>query len=135
MAKVAYRKLSNYRQVQVSTASPGRKIVLLYEGIMKFLNNALAGFDIKSPAQHEIINSGIQQGRNIIQELKFALDLEKGGEIAENLEQLYDYWIEELYRINAEKDKEQLETIINMVSEMRNTWKKAEEEARKKGIN
>ena len=87
---------SAYQKNNVSTASQGRLVVLLYEGAIKHLTAAkkLFGQENKlKPNQIEQFGIHIQKTQAIITELQVSLDMEKGGEIAKNLMSLYLFFL------------------------------------------
>ena len=100
---------SAYQKNNVSTASQGRLVVLLYEGAVKHLTAAknLFGPENKlKPNQLEQFGIHIQKTQAIITELQVSLDMEKGGEIAKNLMSLYLCFNEQLMSANINQDKE-----------------------------
>lgn len=121
MAKV----IANYQKVQVKTASPGQRVVMVYEGITKNIKMALQAFSDDSPKKFETIHNCLTLAEKLILELKIALDRERGGEIAESLDSLYDYWIEQLSLANSKKDSTPLKDIYQMVKDLTDSWRQA----------
>ncbi|MCQ2591607.1 MAG: flagellar export chaperone FliS [Treponema sp.] len=118
---------SAYQKTNISTASQGRLVVLLYEGAIKQLSTALTyiGDNNKiQPGNIEKFGICIQKTQAIITELQVSLDMEKGGEIAKNLMSLYLYFNEELVNINISHDKNKLSFIIKMMNELTDSWRK-----------
>jgi len=123
---------ASYQRVQATTASPGQRVVLVYKAIVKNIETAIAEMDnVKDPGRFERINNSIIQAEQLIAELQFALDKEKGGEIATNLDNLYSFWRRYLLKANIEKSKEKLEQILGMVKELTDAWVVAEKNVRK----
>ena len=117
---------SAYQKTNINTASQGRLVVLLYEGIIKQLTTALTYIDSKgkiTPANIEKYGICIQKAQAIITELQVSLDMEKGGDIARNLMSLYVFFNEELLAANINHDKEKLEFVLKMVKELAESWK------------
>jgi flagellar protein FliS len=54
--------------------------------------------------------------------LQGALDFEKGGELAKNLNELYDYVTRRLLHVNAHNDLEALDEIQGLMTEIRSAW-------------
>ena len=94
-----------YRQVQVSTASPGKLILMLYQGAIKALKKANELIDRKEYGEK---GDQLIKAQDIIMELNLALDL-KTGEIAESLHQLYMYAYRKLVVANLEVDKDAIQ--------------------------
>lgn len=125
----------NYRSAQINTAGPGQRVVLMYEGLVKELKKGKQGI-VKSKteiAAMEVAHNALSLSSQIILELRLALDMDKGGEIATNLRDLYDFWIAQISEANTQKDAQLLNPIISMAEELRDTWKEATNKARQIG--
>ena len=104
-----------YKQMQIKTAGPGKLLLMLYQGSIKFMKLAVKGIELNNiEAAHE----NIIKAQNIILELKGTLNKEQGGEIAKNLERLYDFIYQELLRANLRKEKEHIENVIPLVEDL-----------------
>ena len=117
---------SAYQKNNVSTASQGRLVVLLYEGAVKHLTAAknLFGQENKlKPNQIEQFGIHIQKTQAIITELQVSLDMEKGGEIAKNLMSLYLFFNEELMNANINQDKDKVSSVLKMMSDLADAWR------------
>ena len=115
-----------YQKTNINTASQGRLVVLLYEGIIKQLTTALTYIDSKgkiTPANIEKYGNCIQKAQAIITELQVSLDMEKGGDIARNLMSLYVFFNEELLAANISHNKEKLEFVLKMVKDLTESWR------------
>jgi flagellar protein FliS len=110
---------NQYRQVQVSTASQGSLILMIYDGITKRLNVASAALKSK---QLEVANKELQGAQNLITELMLTLNFDAGGDIAKNLYRLYEYFNYRLVQANIKKDPEIVQEIIDHVVDLRKTW-------------
>ncbi|MFN3691173.1 MAG: flagellar export chaperone FliS, partial [Fimbriimonadales bacterium] len=86
-----------YLETAVETASPARLIVMLYDGAIRFINEALAAMRQRD---YETKNAQLQRAQKILAELISSLDFDKGGEIAENLFRLYTYMYNQLVEAN-----------------------------------
>lgn len=108
-----------YRQTQVRTASGMDLILLLYNGAIKFLKQAVKALEKREleSAHHALIRA-----QDIISELSVSLNHDVGGEISHSLEQLYDYMNWRLVQANVRKDIEPVTEVINMLEELRDTW-------------
>ena len=66
----------SYRQVATRTASPGQLVLMLYEGAIRFLERAQAGFQLEDPVEfNTTINDNILRAQDIIRELDFSLNV------------------------------------------------------------
>ena len=76
-----------YRQTGVKTASQGQLVVMLYEEACRQLEKAanyLKPNNTIEPRFIESLGQSLQKAQDIITELQVSLDMEKGGEIAQN---------------------------------------------------
>lgn len=117
---------SAYQKTNVSTASQGRLVVLLYEGAIKQLTMAMSYIDENNkinPRDIEKYGICLQKVQAIITELQVSLDMEKGGDIAKNLMALYVFFNEELVQASISKDKGKLQSVWNIMNELAQSWK------------
>jgi len=108
-----------YKQVHVETASQGKLIVMLYDAAIKRTEEAIRLLDTKKLDE---INNNLIRAQDIIAELRASLDM-KTGEIAANLDRLYDYIQRLLIGGNVRKQKSPLEEALKLMTVLRDTWK------------
>ena len=114
-----------YKEVGVKTASQGKLIVMLYEGAVQHLEDALGL--VKNDGKIEaskIENFGnhIQKVQDIITELQCSLDMYHGGEIAQNLMSLYIWFNKELMQSSISHDRKQMSDVLGMLKDLRDSW-------------
>lgn len=87
-----------YQQSSVQTATPGKLIVMLYEGAIRFVKQSIEAIDSKDihKANHNLIKA-----QNIVHELTASLDY--NYPIAEDLGRLYEYMMHQLIEANIKK--------------------------------
>ena len=115
-----------YQRNNVNTASQGRLVVLLYEGAIKNLNSAMSLFDAEDKIKTvniEQFGIYIQKAQAIVTELQVSLDMEKGGDIAKNLMSLYVFFNQELMTASISHDKNKIEFVLRMMSELVASWR------------
>jgi flagellar protein FliS len=108
----------NYRRVEVSTADPLRIVVLLYEGAIKNLNQALRLLE----TDPETASARLTRTLDIINYLRSALDHEQGGEISANLERLYEYMRDRLSEANIHHDTGKIQEVIGLLQVLLEGW-------------
>ncbi|PKL35659.1 MAG: flagellar export chaperone FliS [Spirochaetae bacterium HGW-Spirochaetae-1] len=111
---------NQYKETQVATANQGKLIVMLYDGAIKFLNIAIENMD--SPKTFDIANNNIIKAQDIITELLISLNMKEGGEISQNLFNLYMYFKKQLLEANIKKDSEVLKPVLTMIKSLREAW-------------
>lgn len=106
-------------QSQVADASPHRLIQMLMEGGLSRLAQAKGAMLYGQNAQKgELISKAI----GIIGGLREGLDLEAGGEIAANLDRLYDYMVSRLFEANVSNEPEMLDEVHQLLSQIKTAW-------------
>lgn len=117
---MGYRNVPNvYKQNQILNATPKKLVVLLYEGAIKNLKLAEIAAEEKNI---ETAGNALIKAQDIISELMNTLDFENGGEVAQNLNQLYDYLMTELIKANVSKQSDDIKRSRVMLEELRDTW-------------
>ena len=130
---MARNELSSYAKTRASTAGPGQRVVMVYDGIIKNLKQAIALMEELRPEHIEKVNNALQLASRLVFELKMALDMKNGGELAKRLEGLYDFWTDQISEANIKKDGKIVSQTLVMVEELRDSWDKADQEVRKSG--
>jgi len=117
------RAIESYGDVKVSTgvakASNIELIQMLFDGLLESLAAT------KGHIQHGAIQEKskcIARASRIVLGLQGALDFEKGGDLAANLNELYGYVTRRLFHVNARNDLEALEEFYGLMSEIREAW-------------
>ena len=101
-----------YKTVQFTTIDRGRLLLMMYEGCLKFLNQAkeaLEAHDVSKFARF------LSKAQAVIAELMNTLDFEKGGSIAKDLDRLYDFMLFYLTEANLHKDPQKIHRVIKMM--------------------
>jgi len=112
-----------YTNSRVNTISKVGLVVMLYEGAIKFLS--LAVHSIKEKQFYEKAQN-INKSLKIIEELQNSLNFEQGGEISENLNKLYVFFLKEISTAGMKNNQQSLNKVINLLSEMKQSWEKVE---------
>lgn len=111
-----------YQRNQILNASPEQILVMLYDGAIRFCREAQQAM---SAGDHKAQAEKISRAMAIVSEFSNTLDFEMGGEIATDLDALYGFMIRELTKANVKKDHKALETVEDLLSELRETWAEA----------
>jgi flagellar protein FliS len=120
--------LRSYKETQIKTATPGKLILMMYDGAIKNLNQVLQDMDDEHRRYDSISNSLIKT-QDIITELMISLDFERGGDIARNLFGLYVFMNRRLLDGNIKKDKAPLEEVRTLLMELRGAWAEVADKA------
>ncbi|WP_242472407.1 flagellar export chaperone FliS [Ectothiorhodospira mobilis] len=128
-----HKGINQYQQVGAAGAAfadPHRLIEMLLNGGIDRLAQA-RGAVLRGdrPAKLKLIGKAL----DIIGGLRGGLDLDRGGEIARNLDELYDYMQRRLVTANARDDVEILDEVSRLLAEIRDGWQAIPPEARNPG--
>ncbi len=107
-------------RTDIETASPHRIILLLLDGALEKLRISRLAMERGQIAEKGI---NISWTISIIDGLRASLNLEKGGDIAANLDRLYDYMTRALAESNLDNDVAKLNTVERLLGEIRAGWK------------
>lgn len=123
----AYTQVNKYSGI--TDASPHRLVQMLLEGALEKL--AGVKYFLK---RGEIAKKGESIGQviAIIGGLRSSLDIEAGGELAENLERLYDYMERRLVTANLQNDESILDEVNSLLREIQAGWDAIPDEVRYK---
>ncbi len=112
-----------YRKVGVQTgvenASPHKLIQMLLDGAVEKVQLARGYAE-----RQEIAKKGetVAWAMAIIDGLRSSLDMSRGGEVAANLDALYDYMLRRLTEANLANDVAMLDEVAKLLSEIRDGW-------------
>ncbi|OEC44368.1 flagellar export chaperone FliS [Pseudomonas sp. 1D4] len=117
MAMQQYQRVNV--QAQVAEASPHRLIQMLMEGGLERMAQAQgAMMRDQASLKGELISKSIA----IIGGLREALDPAQGGEIASNLDRLYEYMIARLIEANKANDPALVNEVAGLLREVKSGW-------------
>lgn len=122
MNKQAALKSYNHVQVNagVESASSHRLIEMMFEGLLARLAQAKGAMQQKDM---ELKGQKISSAISIVLGLKDSLDVEKGGEVAANLDALYDYIQRTLWQANIKNDQSLIDECGRLVSQVSSAWR------------
>ncbi|HWK26603.1 MAG TPA: flagellar export chaperone FliS [Solirubrobacter sp.] len=119
MATYAGNHSAAYKQQSILTAPPGRLVVMLYDGCLRFLFQA-------AYAMREGDRLGSQErmrrAEAILDELTVTLDHERGGAIASRLQGIYAFCRRHLMEAALEQDPGKIEAVSELLGELRDAW-------------
>ncbi len=109
-----------YKTIQITTVDRGRLLLMMYEGAIKFLKQSKSGLE-----DGDIVKfcRFLSKGQAIIAELMNTLDFEKGGEIAKDLDRLYDFMMFYLTEANLYRDPKRVGKVISLIETIYSAYK------------
>ena len=119
MATLAATTSDAYKQQSILTAPPGRLVVMLYDGCVRFLFQSAYAM---RAGNRRVAQERLRRAEAIIDELRITLDRDKGGEIAANLDALYGFSRSHLIRAWTEQDADKIDEVSRLMGELRDAW-------------
>ncbi len=121
MASASYAPQA-YQEVQVRGADRRRLVVLLFQGLAKFLTRARVAMQ---EGNHEAKARALSSAQAILSELLCALDEEKAPDLARPLKALYAHLQRELVEADLQDDLERLDYVDEIAHKLHDAWEEA----------
>lgn len=120
--------IDTYKKTVLVTTDRVQITLMLYDGALTHIKMAK-----KKIQSGDIISKGIHftKATNIVSELSNVLDMERGGEIANNLRNLYDFVLRSLLHANLKNDVKSLESAEKVIQTIRDGWKEMMQKMKK----
>lgn len=115
-----------YESQKVMSATPMELIVMLYDHAIRNLSKAVDALDMVDDLDRlQALNNHLLRAQDFIAELACSVDVERGGEMAGQLNRLYEFMLRQLTDANTEHRREPMEAVLNMLRELRDAWGQA----------
>lgn len=128
---VAGRAAATYRRMEVETRSQLELVALLYDGALRFVGQSRAAIERGDIAAR---GEAVSRALAIIGELQSTLNLDKGGDIAAELDRLYVYITERLLEITTTGNAAICDELQKLLAPLSEAWKQAAANERTKGL-
>lgn len=118
--RVATAAVQAYRQVGNQGLSSDRLVLLGLDGILEYLRRARLAIehgDLATKAQ------SMDKAYQLTAHLLASIDFENGGEIAQNLDSLYRFLLNQLAQANIFDDLQALDACRPVVEDLRDAWR------------
>lgn len=113
---------AQYQEAQFETAPKERLLIMLYDGLIRYNNAAIASMQ---GGQVQKAHDYCIRNQNILSELMSTLNFDVDKEFAQNLFDLYEFLHAQTISANIKKDPEILNKIHHIYLEMREAWVQA----------
>ena len=108
-----------YRQTEVITADPKKLVILCYEEAIRNLQLAKTKYPLK---EYEAKGEAVQKALDFINELRGALDFERGGEIAKYLDAIYAFIMSHILKADRMRDLKAFDQAAALLGELKSAW-------------
>ncbi len=109
-----------YAQQQIYTASPAQLVYMLYDHAISALRDAIKAIEENNIEKRWKANS---KACEIITHLWTTLDMEGGGAIAQNLDQLFGFMLTKLPEVDFKNNPQPAKEVITLLEPLRDAWK------------
>lgn len=125
------RATNRYRQTQATTASPEEVLLMLYDGAIRFSEEAVEHF-----RKGEYGPGGQRIGRvmAIVAEFQSSLDHTHAPELCKTLDGLYSYMTNQLLEANRNRNLDGLNEVMDLLRSLQDTWRQAAEQAKQERL-
>lgn len=120
--------LNAYQQNSVFTASKEKLLLMLYEGLVRFIKQAISSLEEKD---YQKAHTNLIKAQNIILEFMATLNMEIGGELSKSLMALYDYMYRRLVEANIKKDINIAKEVLEFAEELKEAFEEAYKKIKK----
>jgi flagellar protein FliS len=113
------REATAYRQTEVQTASPVEVVIMLYDTLVRDLNQVIAAVRVQD------VEERVRQSNHVfsvLQQLDLMLDHENGGDTAKELARVYSYVRARVIESQIKLDTAILERQIEFILQVREAW-------------
>lgn len=118
---MAINGYDKYKTQSVATMTNGELLILLYDEMIKRLTRAELALEKEN---YKIFDESMLRARDIVRYLLDTLDISYA--ISGDIAKMYDFFLYEISRISAGRNKEVIQELKPLVIEMRDTFKEAD---------
>ena len=116
---------TSYREMEIQAASPHKLVVIVFEQLVVNFERARIAMERNDI---ELRVTSLRRGRDIVTELLGTLDFEKGGALANQLADLYQYLLYELVDVGMRGDLYTMRKLVNIATLLRDGFVGAAEQ-------
>ena len=112
----------NYKKNAILTATPEKLIVMMYDGAIQNLEKARKILKETSNKYSPSAGEALGKALAIVGELRSSLNMEKGGEIAQNLDRLYEFSSFRIMEANMNRNTKPIEETLTILRTLKEGW-------------
>lgn len=125
------QKLRNfYLEAQVNNASPGQRLVMLYDGLIQFAETADSEMSAPENTGDPMpVGSAIARCIDILTELSTSLQPSIEPKLCAQLHDLYHFFTRQFSEAFDHREPKKIQAILPLIRDLRNTWAEADRRA------
>jgi flagellar protein FliS len=113
---------ATYQRNAILTASPEKLVKLLYEGAIKHLEKSRIGLADQKTARSPEVGQSLSRAMGILGELRASLDHAAGGQIAKDLDRLYEFSLDQLSQANLTRTPAGVTNSLQVMRTLQEGW-------------
>jgi flagellar secretion chaperone FliS len=113
---------ATYQRNAVLTASPEKLVKLLYDGAIKHLEKSKLGLADQKTARGAEVGQSLSRAMGILGELRASLDHAAGGQIAKDLDRLYEFSLDQLSQANLTRTPNGVTSTLQVMRTLQEGW-------------
>lgn len=122
MANPYNKYIKQYQTSNITTASPEKLMIMLFDGTIQFLQKAKTAIEEKNVKER---STNIESARKIIRELMRTIDLENGNDVSKQLFKLYNRMAMKLIKANVSRNTSLIDEVLEDLGNIRWGFQKA----------
>lgn len=117
---MAMQAVNGYKQTQAHASTPLERVVLLYDGAVRYMENARDAIGRRDiPARRDALSRTLA----IVAELQSTLDMDRGGDLAVELDRIYHYVMTRLMDAAVNHDARAIDDARRVLDILREAWR------------
>ncbi len=113
---------ATYQRNAVLTASPEKLVKMLYDGAIKNLEKSRLGLNDPKTARTPEVGQTLSRAMGILGELRASLDHAAGGQIARDLDRLYEFGLDQLSQANLTRTPVGVNNTLQVMRTLKEGW-------------
>ena len=113
---------ATYQRNAVLTASPEKLVKLLYDGAIKNLEKSRQGLGDPKQSHGAEVGQALSKAIGIVGELRASLDPAAGGQVASDLDRLYEFSIDQITQSNAVRTPAGVTNALQVIRTLKEGW-------------
>lgn len=113
---------ASYQRNAVLTASPEKLVKLLYDGAIRNLEKSKVGLSDSKTARSPEVGQSLSRAMGILGELRASLDHAAGGQIAKDLDRLYEFSLDQLSQANLTRTPNGVNNSLQVMRTLQEGW-------------
>jgi flagellar protein FliS len=114
--------INQYKKSEENTISQQKLLIMLYDGAIRFLEQAKVCIDNRDVAG---IGKNTSKAIAIVHELMNSLNFKVDPNLCQNLQSLYLFMNEQIMQANRKRDTKYLDVTISLLGTLREAWAEA----------